>query len=232
MTLQLQDPFAEGGNRLCFVHPENPERCIKVRRPDFSLEERRRQKGFPKNLKPLSRFDDNREEAAVMTGLARRYGEPIYRHVSRCYGFVATSHGPGLISELIRNEDGTIASTLKKLLWDRGMTPECDRAIGDLCSFWEKLAVPSRDLLLHNLVVEQTRSGASRIVVIDGLGSSSLIPLALLPSYFARAKARRKVKNLRERIDGLLEARHTGVYPGLRGLLLHDGRVDPQDKGP
>ena len=26
-------PFAEGGNRMCFVHPDNPSRCLKVVHP-------------------------------------------------------------------------------------------------------------------------------------------------------------------------------------------------------
>ena len=23
-------PFAKGGNRICFIHPQNPNRCLKV----------------------------------------------------------------------------------------------------------------------------------------------------------------------------------------------------------
>ena len=26
-------PFAEGGNRKCFIHPDNPNRCLKVVHP-------------------------------------------------------------------------------------------------------------------------------------------------------------------------------------------------------
>src|SRR5690606_29292096 len=106
MTLQLasMQPFARGGHRLCFVHPDNPALCVKVRRPDFSLADRRRKKGFPKNLRPLSSFDDNAEEFRVMTDLERAFGEPLYKHVSRCHGFAATDMGPGLVSELIRND--------------------------------------------------------------------------------------------------------------------------------
>ena len=140
MTLVLtgQEPFARGGNRLCFVHPEDDLRCIKVRRPDFTLEDRRREKGFPKNLKPLASFDDNREEYLVMKQLRRTYGEPIFRHISRCFGFVDTDLGKGLVSELIRDHDGAISQTLKKYLWDHGLTEACQVAINDLCRFWEQ----------------------------------------------------------------------------------------------
>ena len=36
IKLKGQKSFASGGNRLCFRHPESPERCLKVIRPDRS----------------------------------------------------------------------------------------------------------------------------------------------------------------------------------------------------
>lgn len=232
MTLQLLPvtPFAQGGNRLCFVHPLDPGLCVKVRRPDFTLEDLRRSKGFPKNLKPLSSFDDNREEAAVMAKLEARYGESLFRYVSRCYGFEQTDRGPGLVSELIRDPGGAISRTLKQVLWETGMTEDCEAAIAELCRYWETHAVPSRDLLLHNLIVERAETGAvDRIVVIDGLGSSNLVPVELLPRSLRQAKARRKTANLRERINLLLTLRGKGPFPGQRGLLIHDGTAGPGD---
>ncbi len=115
--LLLKDlkPFAQGGNRLCFVHPENPELCIKVRRPDFTLADRRRKKGFPKNLRPLKSFDDNREEFLVMNKLERFSGLEVFDHISRCFGFVDTDMGKGLVSELIRDENRSISETLKNV---------------------------------------------------------------------------------------------------------------------
>ena len=81
MMIVLHDvkPFAAGGNRWCYVDPADVDRCIKVRRPDFSIEERRRSKGFPKNLKPLSSFDDNLDEFRVMRSLERHYDDGILR---------------------------------------------------------------------------------------------------------------------------------------------------------
>ena len=229
MTLILsgQEPFAQGGNRLCFVHPEDDQRCIKVRRPDFTLEERRRKKGFPKNLKPLSSFDDNREEYLVMQQLMRTYGERVFQHISRCFGFVDTDYGKGLVSELIRDHDGAISQTLKKYLWDHGLTEEVQSAIANLCRLWEQEMVPSRDLLLHNIVVQQGREGLiSRLVVIDGLGSAGLIPFHWLPTAQRKRKVARKTANLHERVGTLLSQRGQDTFPGYHGLLLHDGRPE------
>lgn len=222
ISLSKRQPFARGGNRLCFVHPDDNDRCIKVRRPDFSLEDRRRKKGFPKNLKPLSSFDDNREEWSVMQTLHHHLGDKVYQCVSRCFGFLDTDMGKGLSSELIRNGDGAIAQTLKKELWDTGFTPELRAAVENFVAHWRHIGVPSRDLLLHNLVVQRQGDVIRRIVVIDGLGSSGLIPFFWLPVKIRQRKIARKVDNLYQRIDKLLGQRGQKDFPGYHGLLFHD----------
>ena len=95
IPLADKEAFARGGNRLCYIHPEHADRCIKVRRPDRSLAWRRAKKRFPKNLRPLSAFDDNLDEYRVMTQLQSHYPPRLFDHVSRCYGMVETDMGPG-----------------------------------------------------------------------------------------------------------------------------------------
>ena len=226
MTLQLKplEPFARGGNRLCFVHPAFPDRVIKVRRPDFSLEERRRRKGFPKNLRPLSSFDDSAEENRVMHALDRQFGEPLYQHVSRCYGFEESDMGPGLVSELVRDASGHIAHTLKQYIWENDYDDNARAAVARFCAHWETLGVPSRDLLLHNLVAPRDVNGAiTRLVVIDGMGSAGLIPPRFLPIFYLRYQARRKIADLHQRIVLLQSQRGQDRFPGYHGLLFHDG---------
>ena len=226
LKLSHLQPFARGGNRLCYVHPEDPGLCVKVRRPDFTLRDRRRQKGFPKNLRPLSSFDDNLEEDRVMRALEQHYGEDIFKHVSRSYGLIETDMGKGLVSELIRDGNGSISQTLKKYLWDFGLTVSLEKAIENLTVFWREARVPSRDLLLHNIVVQQENGEIARLVVIDGLGSGGVLPLRVLPGFVQDRKVRRKLDNLRQRIQDLLCQRGNKEFPGYHGLLIHDGRSE------
>jgi hypothetical protein len=223
LRLAAEKPFAQGGNRLCFVHPDNPDLCIKVRRPDFSLKDRRRKKGFPKNLRPLSSFDDNREEHQVMQQLKRHYGAVLYEHISHCCGFEETDLGKGLVSELVRDADGRISQTLKKYLWDHGLNSAIQTAIASFESYWLRESIPSRDLLLHNIVVQMDGDMPVRLVVIDGLGSSGFIPLLCLPRRLRNKKIVKKIANFHERIGFLIEQRGADEFPGYHGLLFHDG---------
>lgn len=223
IQLQEIEPFARGGNRLCFVHPEDSSLCIKVRRPDFTLEDRRRKKGFPKNLRPLSSFDDNLEEFREMEKLSRYCGERAFRHISRCHGFIDTDLGKGLISELVRNFDGRIAITLKQYLWENGLTDQVMSVIEDFIVSWIAELIPSRDLLLHNIVVQLAGNGAVRLVVIDGLGAAGIIPFQLMPRWYRTRRVVKKIDNFRQRIEDILQQRGSSAFPGSHGLLFHDG---------
>jgi len=238
MTLLLKKikPFAQGGNRLCFVHPEDPNCCIKVRRPDFTLADCRRKKGFPKNLRPLSSFDDNREEYRTIQQLRQSIGDSVFDHVYRCFGFVATDLGPGLETELIRDVDGLISLSLKQYLWEVGYTEPCRQAIKELTTFWKEKKVPSRDLLTHNIVVQQNRQGEiSRLVVIDGLGDPTLIPFCWLPLKYQERRIETRLQRFESRLAEFVDNCTAGKQPSQVGVLLHrddrDGSLENQSSG-
>lgn len=217
-------PFARGGNRLCFVHPEYKDRCVKVRRPDFSLEKMRQKKGFPNTLKPLSWLDESLKEHAAMTRLHSRLGDPVYAIVARDYGFIETDMGSGLCSELIRNADGKISRSVMQYVWENGFTPELASALEKFQGHWQSLLIPTRSLLLHNVVVQCDASGQiKRLVIIDGVGASGVIPFDWFPRAYKVHRAIRKFEDFKKLIVELAEVRKSGVMPSSFWLLKHDG---------
>ncbi len=220
LLLSNAQPFARGGNRLCFVHPESPGVCIKVRRPDFTLEDCRRKKGFPRNLRPLSSFDDNREEFQVINHLVADRGQIVLRHIYRCDGFIDTDLGKGLATELVRDEDGRISMSLKQYIYEYGYNSACQEAVDELLSFWREHLIPSRDLLTHNVLVHQANDGRIiRLVVIDGLGSPHFIPFDLLPKFFRHRYVERKIERFLGRIAEFVENCRQGRQPSELGIL-------------
>lgn len=219
LQLSTREPFAKGGNRLCFVHPDHDDRCIKVRRPDFTLADLRRKKGGIKRLLPLSFFDDNREEFEVISDLERRHGQSVFEVVSRCYGFEPTDMGEGLVLELVRDASGEISQTLKAHIWWKGFTEDCRAAVQAFAKRWQELGIPSRDLLLHNILVQKGPDGRiERLVVIDGLGSPNIIPFYALPVNARQAKVQRKLDNMHQRIRQTLDKKARGEKPGSHGM--------------
>lgn len=231
LALRRLEPFASGGNRWCFVHPSDRNVCIKVAHPEVSLADKRRRKGLKGRLKPARAFDENRQEQQTLVALERELGSAFNEHVPRYLGMVATDMGPGIQVQLIRSCDGAIALPLKQYLWLNGRTVELDQALVAFNRFWIEHRIPSRSLLLHNIVVEDRGNALGlKLWVIDGLGNADLLPLARWSRRLARRKAERKVQDLAERIESLLEKRRTGADPGRHGFL--PGTRDPDGGTP
>lgn len=218
LKLTALTPFASGGNRLCFVHPEDASVCVKVAHPEVSLADKRKRKGLKGRFKPASAFDENAAERKTLLQLRRRIGPALEEHVPRYLGMVDTDLGPGIQVDLIRSQDGSVALPLKQYLWTQGRTAALDAALETFATYWVAHRVPSRALLLHNVVVQDTGT-ALKLWVIDGLGNSDLLPLATLSQTLARRKAERKIADLRQRVTTLLRMKATGEDPGRHGFL-------------
>lgn len=214
-----EDAFTRGGNRLCFIDPRHRDRCIKVLRPDRLPALKRAEKSFPKNLKPLDRFDDNVQEFRVYERIHRAIGPRAHEFIPRLHGWVQTNFGDGLCSDLIRDADGRISITLKQYLWLHGMDGAIERVLTTFSAGWAESGMPSRNLLLHNLVVQSGKDGPGRILVIDGLGWPDLLPLAYYWPALARSKASRKIRSLMKSIESFLPKRGDRSDYGYHGWL-------------
>ncbi len=89
---------------------------------------------------------------------------------------------------------------------------------------WQTLGMPSRNLLLHNIVVEQTEDRIRRLVVIDGLGWPDFFPLADHCSALARRKAAKRVATLGRTVDQFLTKREQDIEYGYHGWLEEEQR--------
>ncbi|MEQ9463664.1 MAG: YrbL family protein [Haliea sp.] len=192
--------FAGGDSRLCFVDPRDPAWCIKILRPDRTPASKRRQSPWLKRFKPLRFFDDNLQEIRVYRRLERRVGPAAYQLVPRIDRLVPTNLGPGLRSELVRDDDGKISGTLQAYLARKGADVRLRAALTTFSHQWRALGMPSRRLLLHNIVVQQRAGKPHRIVVVDSLGWAELLPLGDWFAPWARHRAGRKLRYLAELI--------------------------------
>lgn len=214
-----QSAFARGGNRVCFVDPRNEQHCIKVARSDRLPAIKKAEKTFPGSLKPLHCFDDNEEEFRVYQHIQRQIGDSAYELIPRCFGFVETSLGRGLCSEMITDDDGKISLSLKQYIWQQGLNEQLQVALVAFRQRWQTLGMPSRNLLLHNIVVQQRSAHIERLVVIDGLGWPDLIPFGYWFPSIAKRKAAKKVARLSNKIDELLQIQRDGGDWGFHGWM-------------
>ena len=202
LRLQHLKPFAVGGTRRCYVHPEDDTRCVKVLRTDRTPEARRATATGWRRLKRLRSFDDQRKEYLAYRHLKAR-GQLDYTHVPRFYGTVDTDQGVGIVTGLFRNWDGRFPENLEALV-PSGMTEALERSIAEFKDWLRRELFLTRDLLPHNIIAVADTPERLRLVIVDGIGNSEFLPLSHWFRSCARAKVERKIRKFDHRVGLLL----------------------------
>jgi len=202
-------PFSKGGNRLCFVHPDSADTCLKVDQANRTPAMKRQRKGILGRLRSLQHYDENLQEYRALRTLHRHYPESLTRHLPRTFGLVETDQGPAHSMELIRDGDGLISETLERYLWANGMDELLAQALAEFKADWLQSSPPSRDLLPHNLLL-QKQGDKSTVVLVDGYGRHGGWRL---PYVLRRRRVLDKLRKFDERINIVLQRKHAGENP-------------------
>lgn len=196
IDLSHSAPFASGSNRHCFRHPADPQRCLKVIRPENIEARFQRQTRFKKVL-GKERLDDNRQEQAAHNQpairhlLANGHDALVWTHLPRFYGTSITTLGSANESQLILADNDKPAPTLETYLQHNGFDSPVREAVTRFCEWLTRTGILTRNLLPHNLVVAD-RDGELTLFLIDGLGAPTIPQmLSVFPTWQARYISRR-----------------------------------------
>jgi len=209
LDLSNHKPIFYGGNRVVYVHPDDPDFFVKVARPraaenfyDRIPKWKRRFKimggGLPQSWREFREY--------IRLNLSATKEIPF---VFISAGFIRTSEGWGHVVKAERGEDGNYAPTLASIINE----PEkYEKPLADFLSWVVDTPAAFSNIEPWNLVLAQ-RDGKNELISIDGLGERCFIQFrAYFPSINKR-KNRRKVRKLLWRIEN-----------------LKAGRVDPKAK--
>ncbi|AMX03523.1 YrbL family protein [Microbulbifer thermotolerans] len=195
IDLSDSTPFASGGNRLCFRHPQDPALCVKVMRPGRCAELVARAPWY-KRWRGESYFDDNlREQQGYAQRALRQGDDALWRHLPRWYGIRETSLGPGAVTDMILDARGEPAPTLRQYLNSQGLDDRIHPAMERFCDWLRRHRVLTKNLIPHNLVVREEK-GQLELYLIDGLGSAAFLPLPAHFDYFADSYIERRIARM------------------------------------
>lgn len=195
-------PVAVGVKRAVFQHPEDPGLLVKVLHPAF----------IQKRFGPTGSFHNRHRRCLHYNYFLRELRE--YLVVSarspealsvlpEVVGLVHTDMGLGLVVKKISGPDGHLAPTIGAIAASGGLDARRWAMLDDL----EGIVVDSDAVIddLHpgNIVLTRDASGQERFVLIDGLGSSTAIPLKALVRPFNRLSKRKEFRKLRGMLDYL-----------------------------
>ena len=205
INLEGVRPFAEGGNRFCYVHPDNKNLCLKITKPEV-VKKMRSNAPWYKKLRSEKSFDDNfREERAYQQRAVKENPQKIWRHLARWHEFVETSKGLASCTELITNND-KVALHLEEYLFSKGRNSEINIALKEFEMFLKETKLLTKNIIPHNLAVKENNSGLT-LKIIDGLGCMSFIPLPEISDAFAKRYIKRRIELMYSRIEWDLSGR-------------------------
>jgi hypothetical protein len=191
--------FDQGANRVCYRHPDEPGKMLKVIKPWKRAGLKKMAAPWFKRLRPASCFDDNVQEFKAFRFLEKK--PEAARYFPQCYGIVPTDLGDALCVEYIHSGDPDGRSlSLESYLQKFGFTDEIRAALDDLAQFLYRNLIVTRDLRGFNIMVRRGEQGV-RLVIVDGLGNPEFIPVSNVFPLFGKTKIRRKLMRFRDRLE-------------------------------
>ncbi len=152
--LRLDDRLlvGKGGERGCYLHPEDPSKVVKV---------------------VLAQGEHNRQnelEYTYFRHLERKKAD--YSHIARCYGYADTTMGPGLVFDRVLNHDGSPSRSLRYMMANRVIDETLQGMLLDeLKAYLETQKILFVDTSLTNIFCREYAPGLYTLVIIDGLGA-------------------------------------------------------------
>lgn len=202
LLLSGSRPVAVGLKRAVFQHPEHPDLLIKVLHPTF----------IQKRFGPTGSFHNRHRRCLHYNYFLRELREYLVASarspetlsaLPEVVGLIHTDLGLGLIVKKVSGPDGGLAPTIGALASSGRLDARRLALLDEL----ERIVVDSDAVIddLHpgNIVLTRDASGGERFVLIDGLGSSTTIPLKALVRPFNRLSKRKEFRKLCGMLDYL-----------------------------
>lgn len=226
LALKNLEPFGIGGRRMCYVHPHEPGKCVKVLRTDARRTVRHKKHIIPANWR--REYNNNTHEMRILEALERRIGPTMAAHLPRSYGLVPTDLGPGLVLDLIRDAEGGISRSIRELITVGHDITTFRDSFDEFGRFLSNNLVLTRNLLDHNLVIRMDGETPGAMYLIDGFGDPAWIPFSRWFPALGKAKVQKRLEEAWRRFEKF--AAIGGVTDELRrtsswgqGMLNHRG---------
>lgn len=156
--IQLSDDLiiGKGRDRVCYAHPHKKNLCIKI---------------------SIGSNKQSKREARYFNFLESRQAD--LSKISIFQGNVITNLGKGYTFDLIRDEDGSVAKTLRQCLESKIFTiDEIQPKLHDLRDYLIRNNICVRDMTTANIICKKTKGGF-KLFIIDGVSNASINPLTI-----------------------------------------------------
>lgn len=152
VILKDEDLIAKGGERFCFVHPNDVNKVIKIVYTQ----------GVHNNQNEL--------EFNYYSLLKKR--KVNFSHLVQCYGYVQTNKGLGLIFDRVMDYDGQPSKSFRYYLAHKLISvDEQKKLLEEFRVYLETNLILFVDTSLTNIFAQKISENQLKIIIVDGLGA-------------------------------------------------------------
>ena len=202
LPLAGSEPFARGSHRDVYVHPHNPNLCVKVMaRP-----------------KDRSCRKAHRRELRDWAWLQRWGRSAWFDRIPAIKGVAETDIGSGIVSQLYRDEDGRISRNLDRIIHEDGISPSLMQAVEELKEWLKQHQLPTWDTGPHNTVAVRRGDNHWTLFIIEGWVHRRCHRIPWLVHFTGDKLASRQIQEFSRRLNSVIDrnARAAVLHQNLR----------------
>jgi hypothetical protein len=123
--------------------------------------------------------------------------------IVRVFGIVDTDLGTGLLVEKVAGRDGGLAPSLKTRVREHGFDRGLEQRLLALRDEVIRCGIVAGDINTSNIVVGSGADGTDRLVIVDGTGDKTFLPVNSWSPFINRRSHRRRFARLMTRLREL-----------------------------
>lgn len=152
ITLSNDLFIAKGGERKCYIHPDDPTKLVKIQYDNSLLRHQ--------NILDLDYYQYLSQKLENFDNIATFFGE------------VETNFGSGLIFGAVKDYDGKFSKTFEDVIKSKKLTHEQELAlITELARYLKQNMIVFGDVVLSNILCQELEPEHYKLVIVDGLGA-------------------------------------------------------------
>ncbi len=193
VTINSMKLVAEGQSRKVYTSFEHKNLLIKVQKNDFSA------RRFFQKWKVLVKLRTFYKQTVPLQREIREYtkikseGQLTSQYLQRFVGLIPTPQGNGLLVEAARRKNGHLALTLKEVVAEGHFDDKLHSELRNFLRWFVASKIVATDVHLDNIVFDEVNN---RLILIDGIGDKTLIPLRAWFPALNQMNKKRIAKNI------------------------------------
>ena len=169
--------LAQGGERDCYIHPDDKSKLIKI-------------------MHSKNNTEQNRVDEIYYNILNKK--NILFTNIPKCYGYTETNLGKGLVFDRIMNYDGTSCKSFRYMIAHKLISMEEQiKLIDDLRKYLFDNKILFVDTSLTNILYQKKNENESSLIIIDGLGAKRMgfkFCLYRLSNFYTNYKIKKQWK--------------------------------------